>query len=49
MLLLFRALREGLPQTVMTEQRTEEVKEQSVELPALLECCGQKVQQVQQC
>lgn len=48
-MLLFRAMREGLPQTVMTEQRTEEVKEQAVDLPALLECCRQKVQQVQQC
>jgi len=43
-------MREGLPQTVMTEQRPEEVKEQAVEPPALLEHWRQKVQQqVQQC
>lgn len=46
---LCRVIREGFPQKVMTEQIPDEVKEQGVELPALLEHCRQKVQQVQQC
>lgn len=42
-------MREGLPRMVMTEQRTEEVKGQAMELPALWDHCRQKAQQVQQC
>lgn len=44
---LFRVMREGLPHSVMTEQRTEETKEQAMEPPALLEHRRKKVQQVQ--
>lgn len=46
---LCRVIRERFLQKVMIEQISEEVKEQAVELPTLLEQCRQKVEQVQQC